>query len=52
MVRDAAGTLVFESGRVSETGLIEGNDSDASAGAFEPHYLEITRSDRSRSTSR
>ena len=45
MVRDAAGTLVFESGRVSETGLIEGNDSDTSAGAFEPHYVEITRAD-------
>ncbi len=45
MVRDTAGTVVFESGRVSETGLIEGNDSDASAGAFEPHYLEITRPD-------
>jgi hypothetical protein len=46
MVRDAAGAMVFESGRVSETGLIEGNDSDASAGAFEPHYAELTRPDQ------
>ncbi len=46
MVRDAADTVVFESGRVAATGRIEGNDGDASAGAFEPHYAEMTRSDQ------
>ena len=45
-VRDAAGAMVFESGRVAETGLVEGNDSDASAGTFEPHYAELTRADQ------
>ena len=46
VVRDAAGAIVFESGRVAETGLVAGNDGDASAGAFEPHYAEITRADQ------
>jgi hypothetical protein len=41
-VRDAKGTTVFESGRVAETGLIDGNGSDADADRFEPHYDEIT----------
>jgi hypothetical protein len=43
---DAAGRAVFESGRVSASGLIEGNDSDADGTAFEPHYQELTRGDQ------
>ena len=46
VARDKDGRVTFESGRVTETGLIEGNDSDASAEAFEPHYTEITRPDQ------
>lgn len=42
-VRDAAGRRLFESGRVTETGAIDGNDSDGAASTFEPHYQEITR---------
>jgi hypothetical protein len=40
--RDGQGRVLFESGRVTETGSIAGNDSDASASAFEPHHEEIT----------
>ena len=46
VARDKDGRVTFESGRVTETGLIEGNDSDASAEAFEPHHTEITRPDQ------
>ncbi len=45
-VRDGAGRTVFESGRVADTGLIEGNSGDADAATFEPHYEEITRADQ------
>jgi len=45
-VRDSAGRTLFESGRVTDRGLIEGNDSDREATAFEPHYTEITRGDQ------
>ena len=41
-VRDAAGGVLFESGRVTDAGLIEGNDNDTGADAFEPHHLQIT----------
>jgi hypothetical protein len=34
---------VFESGRVTATGLIVGNDTDSAANTFEPHHEEITR---------
>jgi hypothetical protein len=44
-VRDVQGRPVFESGRVTETGLIEGNASDAAGEMFEPHYEEITKPD-------
>jgi hypothetical protein len=44
-VRDTQGRTLFESGRVTEAGSIEGNDSDAAAGTFEPHYEEITKPD-------
>lgn len=45
-VRDTGGRTLFESGRVAETGLIEGNTSDAAGDTFEPHYEEITRADQ------
>jgi hypothetical protein len=44
-VRDGDGGTVFESGAVTNAGSIVGNDSDAAANAFEPHYEEITSAD-------
>ena len=44
-VDDVSGRTVFESGAVSETGMIAGNDNDANPLRFEPHYDEIRRSD-------
>jgi hypothetical protein len=38
--------VVFESGAIAPDGRIAGNDSDADASAFEPHYEEITRADQ------
>jgi hypothetical protein len=43
---DHQGRIVFESGRVRGSGLIEGNTSDAAAGTFEPHYEQITSADQ------
>ena len=45
-VRDREGRVLFESGRVTATGLVQGNDSDAASSGFEPHYDEITRADQ------
>jgi len=45
-VRDASGTLVFESGRFESDGSIAGNDNDADAAGFEPHYQEIRSEDQ------
>jgi len=45
-VRNAAGSLVFESGAVRPNGVIAGNDNDETATAYEPHYAEITRPDQ------
>ncbi len=42
-VRDRSGAKVFESGAVGATGAIDGNDNDADATTYEPHYREITR---------
>jgi hypothetical protein len=42
-VRGGGGQPLFESGRISESGVIEGNDADASGTTFEPHYTEITQ---------
>jgi hypothetical protein len=42
LVRDGSGTPIFESGRLAPNGSIDGNDNDADAAAFEPHYQEIT----------
>ena len=44
-VHDAQGRTLFESGRVTETGLIAGNNSDSSADTIENHYQEITKPD-------
>jgi hypothetical protein len=45
VVRDRDGKTVFESGALHADGSIEGNDNDADALKFEPHYREITKSD-------
>jgi hypothetical protein len=41
-VRDRDGRTVFESGQLTATGAITGNDADESGERFEPHYGEIT----------
>lgn len=41
VVRDADGTVVFESGAVNPDGSIVGNDNDADPDQFEQHYLAI-----------
>lgn len=46
IVRDASGRLLFESGAVGRDGVISGNDNDADASRFEPHYDTITTSDQ------
>jgi hypothetical protein len=46
VVRDAHDNNVFESGALHADGSIEGNDNDADATRFEPHYREITSSDQ------
>ena len=40
-VRSADGNLLFESGAMRSDGSIEGNDNDADASRFEPHYRVI-----------
>lgn len=45
-VRDRNGRQVFESGAIAPSGLIEGNDNDADATKFEPHYTEIRQTDQ------
>lgn len=44
-VRDRAGEIVFRSGAVEPSGVIQGNDNDADATRFEAHYAEIRRPD-------
>jgi hypothetical protein len=44
-VRDGRGGTVFESGAVTEAGLIRGNDQDADATRVEPHYDRIASAD-------
>lgn len=41
-VRDGRGGVAFESGAFSPDGRITGNDNDADATRYEPHYQEIT----------
>jgi hypothetical protein len=45
-VRDRNGRSVFESGALTPQGAIFGNDNDADASRFEPHYTEITSPDQ------
>jgi len=45
-LRDRAGVVVFESGAVANDGSITGNDNDADATRFEPHYRSISRDDQ------
>jgi hypothetical protein len=45
VVRDARGTVVFESGRLGQDGAIAGNDGDHDAARYEPHYATITSPD-------
>ncbi len=46
IVKDANGTVVFESGRPAADGSIAGNANDASPDAYEPHYDLITSPDQ------
>ena len=45
-VTDGAGEVVFESGAVDERGYIQGNDNDADAALYEPHYQVIDSPDQ------
>jgi len=45
-VKDRNGAVVFESGAIEPSGLIRGNDNDADAQKYEPHYTEITSPDQ------
>jgi len=45
-VKDRNGAPVFESGALEPSGLIRGNDNDADAARYEPHYSEITAPDQ------
>jgi hypothetical protein len=45
-VRDARGGIAFESGAVTDAGLIAGNDNDADAATHEPHYETIAAADQ------
>jgi hypothetical protein len=41
VVTDGSGVRIFESGRLEQSGRIDGNDNDAEAGRFEPHHRVI-----------
>jgi hypothetical protein len=45
-VRDGSGRMIFESGKLNSNGSVQGNDNDADAARFEPHYSEIDREDQ------
>jgi hypothetical protein len=45
-VRDERQRVVFESGAVQASGAIAGNDNDADASTYEPHYDEIRSPDQ------
>jgi hypothetical protein len=40
-VKDGKNQTVFESGAMTATGAIAGNDNDEDSARFEPHYIEI-----------
>jgi len=42
VVRDGKQPVVFESGALNRPGSIVGNDNDADASKFEPHYSDVT----------
>jgi hypothetical protein len=46
VVRDQNDRIVFESGAISASGAIAGNDNDADAQRFEPHHREIRTGDQ------
>jgi hypothetical protein len=46
VVRDQSGRALFESGAFGADGRIAGNDNDADATRFEPHYDRITEPDQ------
>lgn len=45
-VFDLADSLLFESGALASDGRIRGNDNDADASLFEPHYEEISSAEQ------
>jgi hypothetical protein len=45
-VRDRNDRILFESGALEPSGLIQGNDNDADPGRFERHYREIVSADQ------
>lgn len=45
-VLDAAGSVLFESGRIGNDGRIAGNDADDEFARYEPHYRQITQADQ------
>jgi hypothetical protein len=45
VVRDAGGRVVFESGAMRPDGSIVGNDNDADAARYEPHYELVSAPD-------
>ncbi len=45
-VADAAGQVIFQSGKPKADGRIEGNDADNDINRFEEHYDEITQPDQ------
>jgi len=46
MVRDRNDRVIFESGALRADGSIAGNDNDADARRYEPHYTEISSSEQ------
>jgi hypothetical protein len=44
-VRTRDGRVAFESGAITPSGAIQGNDNDADATRAEPHYVEIRKAD-------
>ena len=46
VVRDRNNRVLFESGALRPDGSIVGNDNDADATRYEPHYTEITSSEQ------
>ncbi len=46
VVRDHTGKIIFESGALNPDGSIQGNDNDADASRFEPHYHRIESGDQ------